>query len=189
MATERLKDFWLVGTTWWQGCGALLLQDNCFCKAMAVSQAFIFHFKCYSILHFAVCQLLCSAFFLPFRDVEIHRSMHWQDFVSTARAALQRCVYIFLFKRDLLPDTVDLMIVGKLIGRYFVYWRSPSESTVRGIDCGWMIFNFHRRHADPSVKHLFWLTVSHLLHHPKHFVKHNYPPQTGGINFRPRELC
>ena len=28
------------------------------CKAMAVSQAFIFHFKCYSILHFAVCQLL-----------------------------------------------------------------------------------------------------------------------------------
>ena len=29
---------------------------------MAVSQAFIFHFKCYSILHFAVCQLLCWAF-------------------------------------------------------------------------------------------------------------------------------
>ena len=25
---------------------------------MTVSQAFIFHFKCYSILHFAVCQLL-----------------------------------------------------------------------------------------------------------------------------------
>ena len=32
------------------------------CKAMAVSQAFMFHFKCYSILHFAVCQLLCWAF-------------------------------------------------------------------------------------------------------------------------------
>ena len=29
---------------------------------MAVSQAFIFHFKFYSILHFAVCQLLCWAF-------------------------------------------------------------------------------------------------------------------------------
>ena len=29
---------------------------------MAVSQAFIFHFKCYSILHFAVCQLPCWAF-------------------------------------------------------------------------------------------------------------------------------
>ena len=28
-----------------QGCRELLLQDNCFCKAMAVSQAFIFHFK------------------------------------------------------------------------------------------------------------------------------------------------
>ena len=29
---------------------------------MAVSQAFIFHFKCYCRLHFAVCQLLCCAF-------------------------------------------------------------------------------------------------------------------------------
>ena len=48
MATERLNDVWLGGTTWWQGCGELLLQDNCFCKAMAVSQAFIFHFKCIS---------------------------------------------------------------------------------------------------------------------------------------------
>ena len=32
------------------------------CKAMAVSQAFIFHFKCYSLLHFAVCQLIGWAF-------------------------------------------------------------------------------------------------------------------------------
>ena len=70
MATERLK-VWLVGTTWWQGCGELLLQDNCFCKVMAVSQAFIFQFKCYSILHFAVCQLLCWAFlwYLPSNGV------------------------------------------------------------------------------------------------------------------------
>ena len=30
MATERLNDVWLVGTTWWQGSGELLLQDNCF---------------------------------------------------------------------------------------------------------------------------------------------------------------
>ena len=29
------------------------------CKGLTVSQAFIFHFKCYSILHFVVCQLLC----------------------------------------------------------------------------------------------------------------------------------
>ena len=58
----RFNDVWLVGTTWWQGCGELLLQDNCFCKAMAVSQAFIFNFKCYSILHFTVWQLLCWAF-------------------------------------------------------------------------------------------------------------------------------
>ena len=32
------------------------------CKGMAVSQAFIFHFKWYSLLPFAVCQLLCWAF-------------------------------------------------------------------------------------------------------------------------------
>ena len=49
-----------------QGCGELLLQDNCFCKAMAVSQAFIFQFKCYSILHFAVCQLLCWAYLFKY---------------------------------------------------------------------------------------------------------------------------
>ena len=34
------------------------------CKGMSVSQAFIFHFKWYSLLHFAVCQLLCWAFLL-----------------------------------------------------------------------------------------------------------------------------
>ena len=52
----------MIGATWWQGCRELLLRDNCFCKAIAVSQAFIFHFKWYSILHFAVSQLLCWAF-------------------------------------------------------------------------------------------------------------------------------
>ena len=36
------------------------------CKAMAVSQAFIFHFKCYSLLPFAVCQLLRWLSFLYF---------------------------------------------------------------------------------------------------------------------------
>ena len=62
MATERLNDVWLIGATWWQGCRELLLRGNCFCKAMAVSQAFIFHFMCYSLLHFVVYHLLCWAF-------------------------------------------------------------------------------------------------------------------------------
>ena len=62
MATERLNNVWLIGATWWQGYRELLLWDNCFYKAMAVSQAFIFHFKWYNILHFAVYQLLCWAF-------------------------------------------------------------------------------------------------------------------------------
>ena len=34
------------------------------CKGMAVSQAFIFHFKWFSLLYFAVCQFLCWAFLL-----------------------------------------------------------------------------------------------------------------------------
>ena len=34
------------------------------CKCMAVSQAFIFHIKWYSLLHSAVCQLLCWTFLL-----------------------------------------------------------------------------------------------------------------------------
>ena len=46
-------------------------------KAMAVSQAFIFHFKCYSILHFVVCQLLCWAFLF------IRRTKLW--FVCSSR--------------------------------------------------------------------------------------------------------
>ena len=64
MATERLNDVWLIDAKWWQGCRELLLRDNCFYKAMALSHAFIFHFKCNSILYLAVCQLLCSAFLL-----------------------------------------------------------------------------------------------------------------------------
>ena len=79
MATERLNDVWLVGTTWWEGCRELLLQENCFCKAMAVSQAFIFYFKWYSILHFAVCQLLCWAFLFLIAIVMFHISHHFQD--------------------------------------------------------------------------------------------------------------
>ena len=34
------------------------------CKCVAVSQAFLFHFKWYSLLHFAACQLLCVAFLI-----------------------------------------------------------------------------------------------------------------------------
>ena len=43
------------------------------CKSMAVSQAFMFHFKCYSILHFADCQFLCWAFLLHFIVMLIQR--------------------------------------------------------------------------------------------------------------------
>ena len=31
---------------------------------------------------------------------------------------------------------------------------------------------FYWRHADPSVKYLFSLTVSHLFYHLKYYVKH-----------------
>ena len=40
MATQILNDVWMIGATWWQGCRELLLRDNCFCNAMAVSQVF-----------------------------------------------------------------------------------------------------------------------------------------------------
>ena len=97
MATERLN-VWLVGTTWWQGCGELLLHDNCFSKAMAVSQAFIFHFKCYSILHFAVCQFLCWAFLLK-SDLETEsgvvdckRSLNTNIDNCTIRLQMLKCM-------------------------------------------------------------------------------------------------
>ena len=43
-------------------------------KGMALSQAFIFHFKSYSLLHFAVCPLLCWAFL--FNHLVGHRKSH-----------------------------------------------------------------------------------------------------------------
>ena len=39
---------------------------------MAVSQAFMFHFKWYSLLHFAVCQFLCWALLLSLKLMGIH---------------------------------------------------------------------------------------------------------------------
>ena len=55
---------------------------------MAVSQAFIFHFKCYSILHFAVCQLLCWAFLLPLL-------LYYET------GTYQRLTFAFFLKRDI----------------------------------------------------------------------------------------
>ena len=49
---------------------------------MAVSQAFIFHFKCYSILRFAVCQLLRWAFLLK-RSTELNDVIPIVDCVRT----------------------------------------------------------------------------------------------------------
>ena len=38
------------------------MADKMACKGMAVSQAFIIHFKWYSLLHFVICKLLGWAF-------------------------------------------------------------------------------------------------------------------------------
>ena len=87
-----------MGTTWWQGCGELLLQDNCFCKVMAVSQEFIFYFKCYSILHFAVGQLLCWAFLLSLSLVK-HSAflcVHYNSAHALTCACVIVCVCVHL---------------------------------------------------------------------------------------------
>ena len=57
---REVNDVWLVGAKLRHGCRELLLQDNCFCKAMAVSQAFIFNFKCYSIAYDTVLYFYCK---------------------------------------------------------------------------------------------------------------------------------
>ena len=49
MGTEGLNDVWLVGTTWWQGCGELLLQDNCFCKTTASARLWLYLKRLYFI--------------------------------------------------------------------------------------------------------------------------------------------
>ena len=42
---------------------------------MTVSEAFIFHFKCYSILYFALCQLLCWAFLFYWYHHQINKRL------------------------------------------------------------------------------------------------------------------
>ena len=46
----------------------------------------------------------------------------------------------------------------------------------------WVGSKFYRRHADPSARHLFWLTVGHLLHHLDHCVKPYNPRLIAGTN-------
>ena len=80
--------------------------------------------------------------------------------------------------------------------------RPPSQCTVRGIDGGlvtpqdrlhsvqWEVLMvvrlFYRRHADSSVKHMFWLKVSYPLHHSLSTIPPNklsvpiYRPQRDG---------
>ena len=49
---------------------------------MAVSQVFIFHFKWYSLLQFAVCQLLCWAFLCTLQDLVAvdHAKIYYRPF-------------------------------------------------------------------------------------------------------------
>ena len=70
------------------------------CKCKAVSQAFIVHFKWYSLLHFAVCQLLCWAFLLwsisaitkiAFSDLDLlFKGQIFQMLISQKRWELSR---------------------------------------------------------------------------------------------------
>ena len=48
------------------------------------------------------------------------------------------------------------------------------------------LFKFYRRHADPSAKHLFWLTVSYLLHLPHTLCKALLPPTNSRYQFTAR---
>ena len=141
MATERLNDAWLVGTTWWQGCGELLPQDNCFCKAMAVSQAFIFHFKCYSILHFAVCQLLCWAFLFLYIDplgavcVQRNFLVLICNFCKFPSVVLYNLKYILLFPLQKLLYLAFIVVVVIMVTVSTDMWLN--------INSGSLIYTLH----------------------------------------------
>ena len=59
-------------------------------------------------------------------------------------------------------------MLGLFIRRCFIYQlHLKTAFTVYSERYRWWVkTQFYRRHADPSAKHLFSLTVSHLLHHP-----------------------
>ena len=76
-------------------------------------------------------------------------------------------------------------IIIMIINNYKNYTsRPPSWCTVSGIDGRRRLFKFYRRHADPTVKHVLWLTVSHPLHHL--YETYYYRRQIAVPIYRPR---
>ena len=69
---------------------------------------FIFHFKCYSILHFTVCQLLCWAFlfyvvkedYISFRytTIYLHYATYWWLDVYNISVPIGNHHYLFLYE-------------------------------------------------------------------------------------------
>ena len=104
------------------------------CKGMAVSQAFIYYFKWYSLLHFAVCQLLCWAFLFyltfeakskyanrklisdfTYEATQVAQNDEWSfrncaaSFVKSQRLAFYNFSAAFLFQRFVDVDRCNII--------------------------------------------------------------------------------
>ena len=63
---------------------------------MAVTQAIVFHFKCYSILHFAVCQLLCWLSCYNVHNFGSNENINTRFVLFSFASIDLQCVYVCL---------------------------------------------------------------------------------------------
>ena len=125
------------------------------CKGMAVSQAFIFHFKWYSLLHFAVCQLQC-----------------WLSGCMMWRMGLKR-VWGYLETRTgflLAPLCATIQIMDELCRRSCNFVNACLFS-----DCYWMSF--------VARQGIFYSRMASPLGRNAHFCCTRYGGRTQDISF------
>ena len=125
----------------------MLLQDNCFCKAMTVSQAFIFQFKCYHILHFAICQLLCWAylFYLFEQCMSIFNSpIVWSRNITNS--------IVHIFTTYFYEDNWSLLLILLFITICRTLYSSPLDCASTSVywPCAWVTMSYTCAVASPT---------------------------------------
>ena len=116
---------------------------------MIVSQAFIFHFKCYSILHFAICQLVCWAFlFNGLQDGEKIANLSETVFVWFTKVA-------FTWTHTHTHEHTLLNAIGETATHFISLKNSP-----------WHILTSF------DIVTIYIVRLCHLLHAYKHYAFH-----------------
>ena len=86
------------------------------CKGIDVSQTFIFHFKWYSLLHFAVCQLLCWTLLF------VQSFMRFGIFVGAQRCFFSIDLVVYVYMNH-------IRSLSSVSSRLFTEWCSSAAET------------------------------------------------------------